>query len=440
MLSSPPPALRSSRSAVPMSRLKGPGGVGPVRSNAILPAVADGATVNTSPTAPPLTSMVSLPVPPSLVSSPSPGFQTSVSSPSPPTELSREPAGLLSPMMRSLPVPPVIRSAPSPPSSVSLSAPPSRSSAKPSAVVEVMLSSPPPALRSSRSAVPMSRLKGPGGVGPVRSNAILPAVADGATVNTSPTAPPLTSIVSVSVPPSLMSSPSPGFQTSVSRPDSPSARSLVPAGLLSPMMRSSSSPPNRSSSMSLPVMVSSPAPPSTSTALTLGYTAPGLTAVTPTREMTLFPGPPVTSIVSMSAQSAAGPGLGAAPLTCTAPAAQVIAIPSAASLDTARTPPAVVDVTAALATPENASRASDVARTSRATIRERAAERGTGMRLEPPIGVRTASLLVALGLSCGCDRAAWRLISGADPTGQPKFQRSVARAGCQPVDRAGPKE
>ena len=318
MRSSPPPALRSSRSAVPMSRLKGPGGVGPVRSNAIRPAVVEGATVNTSPPPPPLTSMVSLPAPPSLVSSPSPGFQTSVSSPSPPTELSRVPAGLLSPLMRSLPAPPVIRSAPSPPSSVSLSV----------AAVDVereadagawrsWRSSPPPALRSSRSALPMSRLKGPGGVGPVRSNAIRPAVAEGATVNTSPPPPPLTSIVSVSEPPSLMSSPSPGFQTSVSRPEPPTELSRVPAGLLSPMMRSSSSPPNRLSSMSLPVIVSSPAPPSTSTSVTSGNTAPGSPRSRRPGRSRWPPGPPVTSIVVMLAQSAAGPGSGSAPLTFT---------------------------------------------------------------------------------------------------------------------------
>ena len=114
-----------------------------MRSNAIRPAVADGATVKTSPPPPPLTSIVSVPSPPSLVSSPSPGFQTSVSSPAPPRALSRVPAALLSPIRRSLPSPPVSRSGSSPPSSVSLPSPPSRSRrsrCRSSAVIE---SSPP---------------------------------------------------------------------------------------------------------------------------------------------------------------------------------------------------------------------------------------------------------------------------------------------------------
>ena len=389
--------------------------------------------MNTSPPPPPLTSIVSLPAPPSLVSSPSPGFQTSVSSPSPPTELSRVPGSLLSPRMRSLPAPPVIVSGSSPPSRVSLPSPPSMSSAKPTPVVDVMASSPPLALRSSRSAVPMSRLNGPGGVGPVRSNAIRPAVAEGATVNTSPPPPPLTSIVSVSEPPSLVSSPSPGFQTSVSRPEPPTARSRVPAGLLSPMMRSSSSPPSRLSSMSLPVIVSLPAPPSTSTSVTLGYTAPGLTTVTPTREITFVPGPPVTSIAVMLAQVAAGPGLGAAPLTCTAPPAQVIAIPSAAVLVTVRRPPAVVDVIAALATPGKASSASVADTASRAAVREFEAERD--MRMVHDLPDRRAlggNCSLRLDPTCSCVESPVRSYTRAGSDGSTGVAGLVtgAAAGC----------
>ena len=67
-----------------MSRKNRPGGVGvgAARSNCMRPAVADGLTVNVSPAVgEPLTSIVSVPASPSLMSSSSPPFQTIVSLP-----------------------------------------------------------------------------------------------------------------------------------------------------------------------------------------------------------------------------------------------------------------------------------------------------------------------------------------------------------------------
>ena len=253
-------AFRSSRSDAVMSMLNGPGPGVAARSKRASPGVADALSVNASSAFAPFTVTVSLPGPPSLRSSSSPPFQIIVSSPSPPSAVSRVPAGLSSSVIVSLPASPAIRSTPSSPTRVSSPSPPLRSSAKPSAASPPSASSvslPARPLKSSFSDVPMSRLNGPGGVGPVRSKATRPGVADGLTVKSS-LPPPFTSTTSLPGPPSLVSSPSPGFQTIVSSPPSPLATSRVPASLLSPIRRSLPSPPFMTSGYSLPVIVSSP--------------------------------------------------------------------------------------------------------------------------------------------------------------------------------------
>ena len=241
-----------------------------VRSNRTRPAVVDGLTVNVSLAVAPLTSVVSLPSPPSLSSSSSPPFHTVVSSPASPRATSRVFSGLSSGMMRSLLLPPWRRSAASPPSMMSLPSPPSASILKaPSPESVVSVSSPAFMLRSRTSIVPASMLNSPGGVGvgSARSKITRP-FGPGLTVNVSFAVAPLTWIVSMPSPPSLRSSSSPPFQMIVSLPASPRASSrttmLGGAGLSSGVMRSSPLPPESRSPASLPSMMSLPSPPSTS--------------------------------------------------------------------------------------------------------------------------------------------------------------------------------
>ena len=94
-VSSPPLALTTSFSVVPMSSANGAGSMRSKRTRAPLAV-----TVKTSAPLPPLTSAVSVPAPPSIRSVSSPGFQ----------------------IMRSLPASPNIWSSPSPPVSTSLPA------------------------------------------------------------------------------------------------------------------------------------------------------------------------------------------------------------------------------------------------------------------------------------------------------------------------------
>ena len=76
--SSPPLALTTRRSLVPMSRLNGSGLTRSKRTR-----VPSAVAVKASPTPPPFTTTASEPSPPSLTSLPSPGFQISWSSPAP---------------------------------------------------------------------------------------------------------------------------------------------------------------------------------------------------------------------------------------------------------------------------------------------------------------------------------------------------------------------
>jgi hypothetical protein len=306
-----------------MSMKNGPGcGLGPVRSNRTRPATAPGLTVKSSPTEPPLTSTVSLPSPPSLRSSPWPGFQIIRSSPAPPRMSSVVPAGF-----------------------------------RPAVIV----SSPPLAFMSSVSVVPISMKNGPGcGLGPVRSKRTLPGIVDGLTVNCSPTLPPLTTVVSLPSPPSLRSSPWPGFQVIVSSPAPPRASSVVLAGLRPGTMLSLPSSPSIVSAKSLPVIVSLPPLPCT---LTVGAgDCVKSVVVTPARLIVFAPGPPRTTSDVRSAQLTPAGVL----FHCTTPAAQVTVIASSASLARVRSVPASVGVTVALAMPGNASAAAAAAAASRA--------------------------------------------------------------------------
>src|SRR5437763_8585343 len=110
-----PPSPLTWKRSVSVSSVKG---TRLVRWNLTPPG--SGASVNTSPRlGEPLTSVVSLPAPPSMRSEPSPLFQTRVSFPAPPT-------------IRSVPFAPTRRSLPSPPSRKSLVSAPVRTSSPPS--------------------------------------------------------------------------------------------------------------------------------------------------------------------------------------------------------------------------------------------------------------------------------------------------------------------
>ena len=252
-VSAPPSALRSMLSTSLRSMTMLPR----LRVNSTRPPLAEAAKIS----APllPLNSIVSAPSWPSTVSLPSPGSHWKVSSPAPRRAVSLP----CWPSMKSLPSPPRSRSAPLLPRMVSLPAPPStvmpiRAARLP---VAEKLSSPPFMLTTSCSVVPMSIAKGAGSRRSKRTR-----VPFAVTVKTSPPLPPLTSAVSVPVPPSIRSLSSPGFQIMRSLPASPNIWSSASP----PVRMSSSAPPNsrskppRPSRMSLPAWpnsMSSPDPP-----------------------------------------------------------------------------------------------------------------------------------------------------------------------------------
>ena len=173
------------------------------------------------------------------------------------------------------------------------------SAASPLSAVNV--SSPPLAFMSSVSVVPISMKNGPGvGLGPVRSKRTLPGIVEGFTVNCSPPPPPLTTVTSLPSPPSLRSSPWPGFHVIVSSPASPRASSVVPAGFLPGTMLSLPSSPSSVSANSLPVIVSLPPLPCTLTAGAGEWV--NAAVVTPDRSIAFALGPPCTTSDVRSAQ------------------------------------------------------------------------------------------------------------------------------------------
>ena len=120
-LSSPPSVLRSSVSVVPMSRKNGAW-----ESRVAVTRWPFAETMKCSGTAPPLSTAMSVPAPPSITSEPSPGFQVMVSSLSPP-------------FMVSLPLPGVSVSLPASPFTTSLpSVPPTLSVPVPALIVTAM--------------------------------------------------------------------------------------------------------------------------------------------------------------------------------------------------------------------------------------------------------------------------------------------------------------
>ncbi len=133
MTSSPPLALTTRFSVVPMSRLNGAGLRRSKRTRLPLAVI-----VKVSAPLPPLTSAVSVPSPPSKRSVPSPGFQIMRSLPASPNTWS-SPAP---PVSVSLPAPPNSRSLPPLPRSVSLPAWPN-SMSLPEPPVSVSLPAPP---------------------------------------------------------------------------------------------------------------------------------------------------------------------------------------------------------------------------------------------------------------------------------------------------------
>src|SRR5262249_6808072 len=133
VMSSPPLALSTRFSVVPMSRVNGAGLVRSKRPRAPWAVI-----VKVSEPLPPLTSAVSTPSPPSNRSLPSPGFQIMRSLPAWPNTWS-SPAP---PINTSLPAPPNSRSLPPLPRRVSLPAPPN-SWSLPEPPVSVSLPAPP---------------------------------------------------------------------------------------------------------------------------------------------------------------------------------------------------------------------------------------------------------------------------------------------------------